>query len=47
MISEKLIDCGLDSAASHPLTVKVIDYGPGIWGNMTTGLITAGAAILM
>lgn len=36
---------GVASAASHPLTVQVINQGPGIWGNMATGLITAGAAI--
>lgn len=32
-------------AASHPVTVQVINQGPGIWGNVATGLITAGAAI--
>lgn len=36
---------GVASAASHPLTVQVINQGPGIWGNVATGLITAGAAI--
>ena len=36
---------GAAGAASHPLTVQVINQGPGIWGNMATGLITAGAAI--
>lgn len=46
MISETLIDDGLASAASHPLTVKIINQGPGIWGNVATGLITAGAAIV-
>jgi hypothetical protein len=40
MISEKLIDYGLASTTSHPLTVEVIDHGPGIWGNVATGLIT-------
>lgn len=45
MISETLIDDGLASAASHPLTVQIINQGPGIWGNVATGLITAGAAI--
>ncbi|QEW34562.1 hypothetical protein D0N50_22500 (plasmid) [Erwinia billingiae] len=29
----------------HPVTVQVINQGPGIWGNVATGLITAGAAI--
>lgn len=32
-------------AALHPVTVQVINQGPGIWGNVATGLITAGAAI--
>ncbi|ASN85121.1 hypothetical protein D5073_18740 [Pectobacterium versatile] len=36
---------GLTTVASHPLTVQVINQGPGIWGNVATGLITAGAAI--
>lgn len=36
---------GAAAAASHPLTVQVINQGPGIWGNVATGLITAGAAI--
>lgn len=36
---------GFATAASHPLTVQVINQGPGIWGNVATGLITAGAAI--
>jgi len=30
---------------AHPVTVQVINQGPGIWGNVATGLITAGAAI--
>lgn len=33
------------NAAAHPVTVQVINQGPGIWGNVATGLITAGAAI--
>jgi len=33
-------------AVSHPVTVQVINQGPGIWGNVLTGLITAGAAIV-
>lgn len=33
------------AAASHPVTVQVINQGPGIWGSVATGLITAGAAI--
>lgn len=36
---------GIIAAASHPVTVQVINQGPGIWGNIATGLITAGAAI--
>ncbi|KEY39998.1 MULTISPECIES: hypothetical protein [Pantoea] len=32
-------------AITHPVTVQVINQGPGIWGNVATGLITAGAAI--
>ncbi|EOC1318646.1 hypothetical protein ACI09J_003315 [Cronobacter turicensis] len=36
---------GLAAAASHPVTVQVFNQGPGIWGNVATGLITAGAAI--
>lgn len=30
---------------ANPVTVQVINQGPGIWGNVATGLITAGAAI--
>ncbi|MGL4032719.1 hypothetical protein ACR3LQ_00290 [Kosakonia cowanii] len=37
---------GLAAAASHPVTVQVINQGPGISGNVATGLITAGAAIV-
>ncbi|CDK23886.1 hypothetical protein LA637_p2014 (plasmid) [Erwinia amylovora LA637] len=33
------------AAAAHPITVQVISQGPGIWGSVATGLITAGAAI--
>lgn len=33
------------AAATHPVTVQVINQGPGIGGNVATGLITAGAAI--
>ncbi|KAF6660634.1 hypothetical protein HFD91_11520 [Enterobacteriaceae bacterium EKM102V] len=36
---------GAIGAFSHPLTVQVLNQGPGIWGNVATGLITAGAAI--
>ncbi|WP_052127524.1 DUF3824 domain-containing protein [Enterobacter cancerogenus] len=39
------IASGIADAVSHPLTVQVINQGPGIWGNVATGLITAGAAI--
>lgn len=28
------------SALSHPVAVQVINQGPGIWGNVITGLIT-------
>lgn len=31
---------GLAATASHPVTVQVINQGPGIWGNVATGLIT-------
>jgi len=37
---------GLAGAATHPITVQVINQGPGIWGNVATGFITAVAAIL-
>ncbi|EPK3135704.1 hypothetical protein I5504_22670 [Citrobacter koseri] len=37
---------GLANAAALPVTVQVINQGPGIWGNVATGLITAGAAIV-
>lgn len=37
---------GLANAAAHPVTVQVINQGPGIWGNVATGFITAGAAIV-
>lgn len=30
---------------ANPVTVEVINQGPGIWGNVATGAITAGAAI--
>ena len=33
------------AAATHPVTVQVINQGLGIWGSVATGLITAGAAI--
>ena len=36
---------GLAAAATQPITVQVINQGAGIWGNVATGLITAGAAI--
>jgi hypothetical protein len=36
---------GAIGVISHPLTVQVINQGSGIWGNVATGLITAGAAI--
>ena len=37
---------GMAAVASHPVTVQVFMQGPGIWGNVATGLITAVAAIL-
>ena len=37
---EKFIDYGLGSTLSHPLTVELVDHGPGIWGNVATGLVT-------
>lgn len=36
---------GAIGAISHPLTVQVLNQGTGIWGNVATALITAGAAI--
>ncbi|MHC2598987.1 hypothetical protein ACVLVH_004670 [Kluyvera sp. 1366] len=36
---------GAIAVASHPITVQVTNQGPGIWGNVATGLITACAAI--
>lgn len=36
---------GIAAVASHPVTVQVFMQGPGIWGNVATALITAGAAI--
>lgn len=44
-MTDNVID-GLAAAAAHPVTVQVINQGPGIWGNVATGFITAGAAIL-
>ncbi|MEJ1269052.1 hypothetical protein WDV93_25330 [Pantoea ananatis] len=32
------------NGVAHPVTVQIINQGPGIWGNVATGLITAGAA---
>ncbi|QZY97856.1 hypothetical protein [Pantoea dispersa] len=40
MLTEEIIN-----DLAHPVTVQVINQGPGIWGNVATGLITAGAAI--
>lgn len=45
MIQADNISNGVAGAVSHPLTVQIINQGPGIWGNVATGLITAGAAI--
>lgn len=45
MQADKLTD-GIAAALSHPVTVQVVNQGPGIWGNVATGLITAGAAII-
>ncbi|MGP6489457.1 hypothetical protein [Duffyella gerundensis] len=28
------------TAVAHPMTVQVVNQGPGIWGNVVTGLIT-------
>lgn len=36
---------GMAAVASHPVTVQVFMQGPGIWGNVATAIITAGAAI--
>lgn len=44
MQAEEIVN-GVAAAVSHPVTVKVINQGPGIWGNVATGFITAGAAI--
>ncbi|EAO6819047.1 hypothetical protein GL381_07840 [Salmonella enterica] len=43
-MQDNVID-GLVTAVAHPVTVQVINQGQGIWGNVATGLITAGAAI--
>lgn len=43
-MQDNVID-GLATAVAHPVTVQVINQGQGIWGNVATGLITAGAAI--
>ena len=45
MIQADNISNGVAGAVSHPLTVQIINQGPGIWGNVATGLITAGAAV--
>lgn len=45
MHAEQIAD-GVASAVSHPITVQVINQGPGVWGNVATGLITACAAIV-
>jgi hypothetical protein len=37
---------GMAAVASHPVTVQVFMQGPGIWGNVATAIITAGAAIV-
>lgn len=37
---EAAIADGVAAAVSHPLTVQVINQGPGIWGNVATGMIT-------
>lgn len=44
-MQDNVID-GLTTAATHPVTVQVINQGPGIWGNVATGAITAVAAII-
>ncbi|MDU7840791.1 MAG: hypothetical protein E7J63_21155 [Pantoea sp.] len=46
MLREILTDGGVNLSASYPISVQVINQGPGIWGNVATGLITAGAAIV-
>lgn len=45
MMHADYIADSLSSVVSHPVTVQVINQGPGIWGSVATGLITAGAAI--
>lgn len=45
MQADKLTD-GIAATLSHPVTVQVVNQGPGIWGNVATGLITASAAII-
>lgn len=45
MMQADSIADSLSSAVSHPVTVQVINQGPGIWGSVATGLITDGAAI--
>lgn len=44
MLADYIAD-SLSSVVSHPVTVQVINQGPGIWGSVAAGLITAGAAI--
>ncbi|MCZ4061143.1 hypothetical protein O3W44_21665 [Pantoea sp. LMR881] len=44
MRTEQIAD-SVAAAVTHPVTVQVINQGAGIWGNVATGLITAGAAI--
>lgn len=45
MQADNLTD-GIAAALSHPVTVQVVNQGPGIRGNVATGFITAGAAII-
>lgn len=33
------------ATATHPVIIQILNQGPGIWGNVATGLITASAAI--
>jgi len=44
MQTEQIAD-SVAAGVTHPVMVQVINLGPGIWGNVAIGLITAGAAI--
>ncbi|MEN4610440.1 hypothetical protein ABEH06_24570 [Pantoea agglomerans] len=45
MQADNLTD-GIAAALSHPVTVQVVNQGPGIRGNVATGFITEGVALI-